>query len=390
MRLPTVLVVEDLAHVASGHFPTLFTLVADGFSSVGCPVAILTSRGWYRAGPASAPHSVYRYGRVATVFNSLADALQVYRWSFRAAGWLRRAGDILRVVVMTRAAAARARRVSDDTVVVIVSIIDPRLIPALARQGRWLVFAFRSPRDATTTIGRFSDRATTFVAEVVERHRRARGACTVVAMPTTQLRDQWIGAWPRGNFAVVQLPESSEEQPIPDARRQLGIDQSLKVALFFGAKYAAKDTETVLDAFSTLDEWNLVVGGSLCESLSPSARVLRRFPGYVDDRVRALLYSAADLVVISFYPGFARISGTLRDAIGWGLPVVCSEPSAPAELVRKYRLGTVFEAGDAASLARAVQSAPTNIQPVDLARVRAERSRHVSAEQALRALDVFR
>src|SRR5262249_22306192 len=124
----TVLVVEDLAHVACGHFPTLFTLVADGFSSVGCPVAILTSRAWYRAGQASAPFSIYRYGRVAAVFNSLADALLVYRWSFRVAAWLRRAGDILRVVVMTRAAATRARRVSDDTVVVIVSIIAPRLV----------------------------------------------------------------------------------------------------------------------------------------------------------------------------------------------------------------------------------------------------------------------
>jgi hypothetical protein len=49
------------------------------------------------------------------------------------------------------------------------------------------------------------------------------------------------------------------------------------------------------------------------------------------------------------------------DAIAWGLPVVCSNDSAAAELVSSYRLGVTFTAGDPQSLAAAVRAAPAHI-----------------------------
>ena len=73
-------------------------------------------------------------------------------------------------------------------------------------------------------------------------------------------------------------------------------------------------------------------------------------------------------------------------AIAWGVPVVCSDRSHPAEIVRAHRLGEVFEAGNPTSLAQAVRTAPRAIDPADLARARAELA--AGAELALRALGV--
>jgi hypothetical protein len=145
----------------------------------------------------------------------------------------------------------------------------------------------------------------------------------------------------------------------------------------------------VFEAFSRLSDWHLVVGGTLAENIPPGAQVLQRYPGFLDQDTCNLLYSAADLVVISFHPGFTRDSGALRDAITWSVPVVCSDQSLPADVVREYSLGTVFESGDPASLASAVLAAPTEIDPANLARARTERSSRAAAAKALDAVGVF-
>ena len=81
------------------------------------------------------------------------------------------------------------------------------------------------------------------------------------------------------------------------------------------------------------------------------------------------------------------------DAITWGVPVVCSDGSLPADVVREYRLGTLFRAGDADSLcASRAARVPAAIHPDDLARAALPslvEPRWSVAEQALHALGVF-
>ena len=108
--LPSVLVVEDKAHRTVGHWPVLFAEVASGFAAVGCRVAVLTSRGWCLEGETDVPFSVYRYGWLATKLDGLAFRLRQNQLSGRWRDWLRRAGYVLRVVVIARAAATRAAR----------------------------------------------------------------------------------------------------------------------------------------------------------------------------------------------------------------------------------------------------------------------------------------
>ena len=370
-----------------GHWPVLFAEVASGFAAVGCRVAVLTSRGWCLEGETDVPFSVYRYGWLATKLDGLALRLRQNQLSGRWRDWLRRAGYVLRVVVIARAAATRAHAMGRDTVVVVLSDVDaPDLIAAFAGRGRWLSYVWSSPRRPATAVSAYVRRAVRRLAATSERSRRARGGRSVVGTETASLRDEWTEARPDMDVKVMLLTGGGDAPSIPDAREKLGIDPSLRLALLIGARYDAKDRGTVLDAFSDLDDWHLVVAGGMADSLPRSARVFRRYPGFVDDQTYDLLYGAADIVVISFHPGFIRNSGTLRDAITWGVPVVCSDGSAPADVVRDYRLGTLFEAGDPDSLARAVRAAPAAIHPADLARARTERSSRVVAEQALHAL----
>jgi glycosyltransferase involved in cell wall biosynthesis len=223
------------------------------------------------------------------------------------------------------------------------------------------------------------------LARTAESVRRRRGGRCIVAATSDVLREEWAGVAHSCDLELVVSPLSGggKSQPIADARRQLDLDGSYKVALLFGVVYGEKDPATVFEAFAQLDDWHLVVAGTLADDIPSTARVLRSYPGYVDERTRDLLWSAADLAVISYQPGFFRNSGTLRDAVIWGVPVVCSDQSQAAQVVGHYELGTIFRSGDAASLAGAVRAAPSDIDARNLERVRAERSNVAAARQAL-------
>jgi glycosyltransferase involved in cell wall biosynthesis len=349
---------------------------------------MLTARGWCLETEDETGFSVSRYGPLAAALDGSGERLRSNQWR-HGRGWLRRMGAALQVIVMTRAAAVKRRRLGRETVVVIVSYVDaPALIGAFAGGGSWLVYVYWEPHWPTTAVGVVADRLVRSLVLRSERSRRRRGGGLVVAAPSEVVREQWssVTALSGLELVVAALPGSGEALSIPDARTQLGVDPSIKVALVFGAIYDEKDPTTVFEAFSQLDDWQLVVAGTLADDVPPTTRVLRRYPGFVDERTRALLYSAADLVIISFYPGFFRNSGTLRDAITWAVPVVCSDGSLPSEIVTEYELGTVFQSGNPASLVRAVRAAPSKIDPAQLARARAERSNRVSAQHALAAL----
>ena len=127
----------------------------------------------------------------------------------------------------------------------------------------------------------------------------------------------------------------------------------------------------------------------MADDLDPEdTRCPYRFPGIISNAWRDLLYSAAELVVLSFRPGYRNNSGTLMDAISAGVPVVCSDDTSAAEIVTRYRLGTTFTAGDAEALTDAVRRAPAQIAPADLAAARQEHSNRAVARRQLLMLGI--
>ena len=135
-----VLVVEDRAHWPSGHFPTRFAELAEGFAENGCIVEVLTSQGWLHDGERPVPFVVNRYGRLDSVLYRAGEALR------RTRG-LQGVSSALRTLAVVRAARARCRKTGDPMPdVVIVSMgIDPFVGSAFARRGNWLFYEFGNP-----------------------------------------------------------------------------------------------------------------------------------------------------------------------------------------------------------------------------------------------------
>jgi glycosyltransferase involved in cell wall biosynthesis len=350
-----VVIVEDRAELAFGHYAVLCADLAGAFSDLGNRVDLLTRSGW--AGddddrPHRSPVAVHRYGR----------------WS----AWLAQRGGRWRVPAMIGAARAHRRRLDDpSTIVVVVSFaFDPILAAALCGPGNWLFYQF-GPRGS----GRRSivGCAVALAAREAERRRRRRGGSARIAVPSPRWCDGWRATAPFLRPVAIPIAGCRRRERTADARARLGIEPGERVGLLFGALHPGKDVDVVFRTFAEMSGWRLLTGGQVGGKVA-------------DETTRGLLYSATDVVVLSFVAGLDRDSGGLMDAIGWGVPVVCSDESMPADIVRKYRLGAVFTAGDRASLQRALAEVPERIDPRDLERARHELSNTSIALRVLASL----
>jgi glycosyltransferase involved in cell wall biosynthesis len=352
-----VVIVEDRAHLPFGHYAALCADLADAFAELGCTVELLTSAGW--AGEwdgRAADHSftVSRYGR----------------WAARVA---RRDDRRSRVPAMIAAARARRRQLRDpSTVMVVIGLgVDPVLASALCGRGDWLFYAFGPRSERRPSLYR---RAVALLGRDAARRRERHGDAARVVVPASRWRSSWESAAPFLRPVVVPIAGSRRRTRITDARARLGIGADERVALLFGATHPGKDVDVVFRTFAGLPGWRLITGGQV--GGEPA-----------DEETRALLYSAADVVVLSFVRDLDRDSGGLMDAIGWGVPVVCSDHSMPADIVRAHRLGAVFAPGDPDSLRAALEAVPRQIDPGDLERARHELSNTTIVLRLLSALD---
>jgi len=385
----TVIVIEDWAHRSEGHFPRRFAELTEAFTALGWHGEVLTSRGWVHETDADpVPFAVSRYGRLALVLDRVASRLQRVSRQTRLGNLARTFGGQLRVMAIVGSARSIRRRTNGSADVVVLSYgIDVVLAAALAGRGRWLFYAFEPP--SVVLEGR-QIRLESRLAKWAERRRRAQGGGACIVTPYERSRAEWSAIAPFMTPTVLAIAGCSVSFPIPNARDQLGIFPADRIALIFGSKYN-KDCDVVWRAFSELEDWRLLIGGHVTDLYIAAGQPLaaRRpilIDGFVSNATRELAYSAADLVILSFRPDYERNSGTLMDAISWGIPVVCSERSGAAELVQRFRLGVTFTPGDAQSLANAVRLAPERIHDDDLHRARNDLS---NAAVATRFLELF-
>jgi glycosyltransferase involved in cell wall biosynthesis len=383
----SVLIVEERAHHATGHYPVRFAQLAEAYAELGFHVEVLTERGWaHRA--ADPPFTVHQFGWTARASQRIAARLGAHA---RTGQLLRRRVEKL-VLHAAMIGAIRARRgrmePRPDATVILGPSIEPWFVALGVGPGRWLVNEFFAPPARPDEgPGVITDMAVLLAARS-ERRRRSGNGRLRIATATELWAAQWA-EWARFLDPIV-LPIAGARtlERSEHARTRLGLPAHGRIALFFGADQS-KDPATVLEAFRHLDGWTLVIAGQISDTVEVplSGDVLLR-GGHLSDERRDLLLSAADLMVFSFVRDYRRDSGTLMDAISVGVPVVCSGESAAAEIVRRYRLGNVFEPGDSASLAEAVRDAPASIAPADLARARADCSNLAVARGQLQALGI--
>ncbi|MEX1009176.1 MAG: glycosyltransferase [Acidimicrobiia bacterium] len=357
-----VLVVEDRAHRPIGHFPTLFAELAEGFAENGCAVEVLTSTGWLYDGERAVPFVVNRY----LTFDRLRYRIGE---SFANTRGLRRIASRLRTRALVRSARSRCRAAGDPTpdVVVVSSGIDPIVAAAFARPGRWLFYEFGAP--------------------VSMEPRFSAGAGVQIATPDEDDTARWREIAPFLHPITLPIAGARARDRVPDAKRRIGLSAEARVALVFGDASDDKDVDLVARVFAELAGWQLVVAGRVAgEYRHAGGREAFIIGGYVDIAMRDVVYSTADLVVLNFKPEYHGNSALVTDAISFGVPIVCSDGSIAAAIVREYRLGVVFNPGDPDSLHQAVDTAPVFIEAADLERARTELSNRAVAARFLRAL----
>jgi glycosyltransferase involved in cell wall biosynthesis len=383
----TVLVVEENAHWPIGHSPVRFAQLATAFADLGYRVEVLTAWGWVRADEhPDAPFTVHSYTGTAQFTRRVAS------WCRRTKTTTgRRLGDDLAALALAIGArsGARALRPRPDAVVMLGWNTDPVLVGAVLGHGHWLLYEFEGADQTRPAGGAAFSPAIERLARFRANQRRRSRSRFRVGAPSERRRAEWSERSSAIDPVTLPIAGVRRFMPVPHAREKLHLPVDTKVALLFGDVFK-KRPDTVYAAFAELPDWTLVVGGPIANDVSdPHAGRcnLVAFPGNVDDATRDALFSAADLVVLSFEPGYENNSGTLMDAISAGVPVVCSEPSAAATVVQKFNLGAVFNAGADAELHTAVSDGSATVTATDLAVAREELS---SRSVAARIVDAVR
>lgn len=389
-----VLIVEEQAHLRRGHFPVLFAETAAALVDLGCEVTVLTTQGWALEDPLHPP--------VFAVSSMDGIGGATYRFAMRMARrFPSRAVSVAKRIVCDITVTLQAGRLArhlDADVVMMTWRPRPYLVLLCANARRWIVLQFFPHASGSAA---WTDRiGAGKVLALAEQVRRRRGGGVVLAANSDGLVGPWQSALPGIDVRRLYFTGARATLPSPAVRQRLQIAAGDRIALYFGGDGGHKRLEPVLELFAEWEasgdapDWKLIVAGESAlaaqvwvakRGLAPTR--IRLYPGYVDDRLRDDLHDACDVVVLSFRPGWNSDSGSLGDAVAWGKPVVCSDQSTPADLVRWLGFGEIFESGSAEALGRALRALPLELPEATKERARIEYSIRSAAERYLVAFD---
>ncbi|WP_257785463.1 glycosyltransferase family 4 protein [Halodesulfurarchaeum formicicum] len=218
--------------------------------------------------------------------------------------------------------------------------------PALDSQFSWDISRLTWHRKASA----FEDADITIVAPSSWLAKRAE--------ESSLFRDRQIEVIPNALDTSIYKPW---EQSF--ARDVFGIDKDRRVILF-GAVNATSDPRKGFDLLqealrklsknSEFDDVQPVVFGSSKPEDSPNIGYDARYTGYLhDDRSLALLYAAADVMVVpSRYEGFGQ---TASESLACGTPVVAFDASGPSDIVDHRESGYLAEPYDSGDLSNGLR-----------------------------------
>jgi glycosyltransferase involved in cell wall biosynthesis len=201
---------------------------------------------------------------------------------------------------------------------------------------------------------------------------RSSGSAVLSAEEARQLRKRY----PRDTDPVVELPWGTDSESVPDEpsthfyRDVLGLtDDRTNLVVWSRLDYRFKGLDRVLDgARSALDAgggeipFRLFLCGPDYRGGDSAARahierlglheVVRVLaPGEYPPGSKSPLRDAGATVLLSRWDGSPR---TLREAAHFGRPMVVTEETNFADLVRRYECGTVVDGDDADSVGKAL------------------------------------
>ena len=186
----------------------------------------------------------------------------------------------------------------------------------------------------------------------------------------------------RERIILTRFGSDSDDMrlPLSEARSNLNIPVNAKVALFFGMIRADKRPDVAIRAVSQGDEdWWLLLAG---KPYSYSEEVIRSWVGkagledrsclilrYLDEDEVRVVFSAADVLLLTHERSTVSNSGPLSMARSYRLPVIVSDVGFLGESVRQDRVGFAAQAGAPFSFAEQLR----NLESLSMSEIEALR-----------------
>lgn len=135
------------------------------------------------------------------------------------------------------------------------------------------------------------------------------------------------------------------------ARKELNLPENKKLLLYFGYIRDYKGLDILIESISQLpDDYHLILAGESYGDFSPYINLIEKFNvsnkvslfnRYIPDREVSLLFSAADVCVLSYKS--ATQSGVTSIALYYELPLVVTNVGGLKEMVEHEKTGLVAE-----------------------------------------------
>lgn len=169
-----------------------------------------------------------------------------------------------------------------------------------------------------------------------------------------------------GSIAVVPVgvEETANYVPQKEARRYLGLPEDKVIFLHFGSLFLGKSIETVLAAVGDIADALFVHAGAVTLSVDLTGLVQRYGlqnrviinDYYIPEAEKQYYFAAADTIILSYKRDFLQTASLVWEAARFKLPAIASDNGELGELVKRYKIGLVFKAEDAASLKGAISN----------------------------------
>jgi len=173
-----------------------------------------------------------------------------------------------------------------------------------------------------------------------------------------------------GRVSVIPpgVEQTANITPQKEARRFLGLPEDKVIFLHFGSLHQGKDIKTVLAAISDIPDVLLIQAGAvtvrmplitlqelldLVQHYGVQNRVIIK-DYYIPEEEKKYYFSAADATILSYERETVQIASMLWETAKFRLPAIASDVGELGELVKRYKVGLVFEAENATSLKHAL------------------------------------
>ena len=255
-------------------------------------------------------------------------------------------------------------------------IFTPFLLGLVFRHYRWVVVlagvkALMSPSSLSHKL--FHKLINAPMWKPIYRSSLAKNQFTFVC-PNKYVKDyfetNFLDGILSGRVSIIPLgvEQTASITPQKEARRFLGLPEDKVIFLNFGSLHLGKDIETVLAAISDIPDVLLIHAGAvtvrmplttsqelldLVQHYGVQNRVIIK-DYYIPEEEKQYYFGAADATILSYKRDTLQTTSMLWEAAKFRSPTIASDVGELGELVKRYKVGLVFEAENATSLKRAL------------------------------------